>query len=119
LWREDITGDPNLTIECLNRIFKREEEQREYGLPETLYLQLDNCFRENKNTYVFVYLVWLIERSVFKQIFVSFLPVGHTHFDAHQLASRTSVAVKNRRHHNSTVPQFTEELLHQQAGRTC
>ena len=92
---EDIAGDPNLTIECLNRIFKREEEQREYGLPETLYLQLDNCFRENKNTYVFVYLVWLIERAVFKEIFVSFLPVGHTHFDADQLASRISVAIKN------------------------
>ena len=90
---EDILGDPNLTIECLNRIFKREEEQRPNGLPETLYLELDNCFRENKNTYTFAYLVWLIERGVFKEIFVSFLPVGHTHFDPDQFASRISVAV--------------------------
>ena len=92
---EDIYGDPNLTIECLNRIFKREEEQRPNGLPDTLFLQLDNCFRENKNTYVFAYLVWIIERTVFKDIFVSFLPVGHTHFDADQFASRVSVALKD------------------------
>ena len=78
---EDILGDPNLTIECLNRVFKREEQQRPNGLPETLYLELDNCFRENKNTFTFAFLVWIIERGVFKEIFVSFLPVGHTHFD--------------------------------------
>ena len=72
---EDILGDPKLTIECLNRVFKREEEQRPNGLPETLYLELDNCFRENKNTFTFAFLVWIIERGVFKEIFVSFLPV--------------------------------------------
>ena len=105
---EDIAGDPNLTIECLNRIFKREEQQREHGLPETLYLQLDNCFRENKNTYVFAYLVWIIERAVFKHIFVSFLPVGHTHFDADQLASRISVAVRNI--NITTIQQYIDVL---------
>lgn len=92
---EDILGDPNLTIECLNRVFKREEEQRPNGLPDTLYLELDNCFRENKNTFTFAFLVWIIERGVFKEIFVSFLPVGHTHFDPDQFASRISVAVNH------------------------
>ena len=92
---EDILGDPNLTIECLNRVFKREEQQRPNGLPETLYLELDNCFRENKNTFTFAFLVWIIERGVFKEIFVSFLPVGHTHFDPDQFASRISIAVKD------------------------
>ena len=105
---EDIHGDPNLIIECLNHVFKREEEQRPNGLPETLYLELDNCFRENKNTFTFAFLVWIIERRVFKEIFVSFLPVGHTHFDPDQFASRISIAVD---HVNvTTIKQYVNIL---------
>lgn len=89
---EYLYGDPNFTIETLYRMIKREEEARDGKLPDTLYLQLDNCIRENKNTYVITFLAWLIERGVFKQIKVSFLPVGHTHFENDQVASRISVA---------------------------
>ena len=92
---EDIAGDPNWTVETLYRTLKAEEERRgEEGLPRTLYLQLDNCFRENKNTYVVAYLCWLVERWVFDEIFLSFLPTGHTHFDPDQFASRISTAVR-------------------------
>jgi hypothetical protein len=63
-------------------------------LPRTLYLQLDNCIRENKNTVFMSYLCWLIERGIFVNIFLSFLPVGHTHFDCDALASRISLAMK-------------------------
>src|SRR4051812_21052559 len=48
-------------------------------LPPRLYLQLDNTARENRNRFVFAYLNMLIRRGVFKEIHVSFLPVGHTH----------------------------------------
>ena len=112
---EDILGDPNLTIECLNRVFKREEEQRPNGLPETLYLELDNCFRENKNTFTFAFLVWIIERGVFKEIFVSFLPVGHTHFDPDQFASCISVAVKDI--DVTTIQQYVKMLRKHCQGR--
>ena len=92
---EDIAGDPNWTVETLYRTLKAEEERRgEEGLPRTMYLQLDNCFRENKNTYVIAYLCWLVERRVFDEIFLSFLPTGHTHFDPDQFASRISTAVR-------------------------
>ena len=77
---EDIASDPNWVVETLYRTLKKLEEDG--PLPETLYLQLDNCFRENKNTYLMAYLSWLIERGAFKNIFVSFLPTGprtHTH----------------------------------------
>ena len=94
LAHEDIAGDPNWTIESLYQIFKREEQKRAAGLPRILYLQLDNCFRENKNTYLFAWLSWLVERSVFDHVFVSFLPTGHTHFDCDQFASRIAVALK-------------------------
>lgn len=93
---EDIAGDPNWTIETLYRTLKAEEERRNEGLPRTLYLQLDNCFRENKNTYVIAYLCWLVERLVFDEVFLSFLPTGHTHFDPDQFASRIAVAVRYR-----------------------
>ena len=105
---EEIRGDPNLTIECLNRIIKREETQRPNGLPDTMYLTFDNCFRENRNTYIFAYLVWIIERTVFREIFVSFLPVGHTHFDPDQFASRISVAVKDI--NITSIPKYVDIL---------
>ena len=83
---EDVASDPNLTCEVLYRTLLRESKLRG-GLPPVLYLQLDNCIRENKNTVFIGYLCWLLERGIFKEIRLSFLPVGHTHFDCDQLAS--------------------------------
>lgn len=42
------------------------------------------------------YIAWLVERGVFKKIEVSFLPVGHTHNEPDQVASRYSVACRKR-----------------------
>ena len=83
----------NLTIEVLQRILKSEESRRG-ALPKRLYLQLDNCARENKNTAVAVFLAFLLERGVFNSIYVSYLPVGHTHNECDQLASRLAVAIR-------------------------
>ena len=56
---DNISHDANLTIECLHRCM--EFHQNKYGnLPRTLNLQMDNCTRENKNTYMFAYLAWLV-----------------------------------------------------------
>ena len=51
-------------------------------------------FRECKNRYIFSYLKSLIDCGVFKEIFVNFLPVGHTHCDIDQMFSRFSVHLK-------------------------
>ena len=90
---EHFASDSNWTCETLYRMLNR-AEQRRGKLPPNLHLQLDNCIRENKNTYVFCYLGWLMERGIFKRISVSFLPVGHTHFINDQVASRISVCVR-------------------------
>ena len=90
---EDIASDPNLTCEVLYRTLLREYELRD-GLPPVLYLQLDNCIRENKNTVFIGFLCWLLERGIFKEILLSFLPVGHTHFDCDQIASCIGTAVR-------------------------
>jgi hypothetical protein len=91
---ENIAGDPNLVIECLMRILKAVEKGRG-KLAKTLYLQLDNCPRENKNSYVIAFCNWLVQRHVFDTIEMSFLPVGHTHNECDQVASRISFACRH------------------------
>lgn len=88
-------SDSNVTIEVLQRVLT-DIEQKKKGLPRKLYLQMDNCVRENKNKYVLGYLSWLVERGVFEEIELSFLPVGHTHEDIDQLFSRLAIALKGR-----------------------
>jgi len=46
-------------------------------LPPVLFLQLDNCWRENKNTTMFGYLSWLVEMGFFQKICLGFFPVGY------------------------------------------
>lgn len=89
-----VFSDPNCTIECLQRTLQKVEISDGY-LPPNLNLQLDNCWRENKNAYVVAYLTWLVERGVFQKIILSFLPVGHTHNEADQCASCFSVGCRN------------------------
>lgn len=52
--------DPNLTITVLLEVLKRFRE----NLPPTLYLQLDNCWKENKNKFVFAFLLLLVETRI-------------------------------------------------------
>ena len=60
-------------------------------LPSTLWLQLDNTVKDNKNRYVFAYAQMLVDSSLFQHVEINFLPVGHTHCDIDQLFSRISV----------------------------
>ena len=59
-----------------------------------LYLQADNCWRENKNHCLLCFLGWLVERGVFKTIELSYFFIGHTHFGPDQVASRVSVCAR-------------------------
>jgi hypothetical protein len=51
------------------------------ALPPTLHVQLDNCAKDNKCRYVFCFWSLLVAKEIFKEVFVSFLMVGHTHDD--------------------------------------
>jgi hypothetical protein len=64
------------------------------GLPPILFLQMDNCGRENKNHIAIGFLAVLIELKIFKEIYLNFLPVGHTHCKVDQRFSRISVHLK-------------------------
>lgn len=49
--------DANLVIEVLQRVLKLVEKEKGI-VPCILNLQLDNCFRENKNKFVFGFVSW-------------------------------------------------------------
>lgn len=106
---EHLFSDPNLVCEVLTRTLRREEGKRGV-LPPNLFLQLDNCWRENKNTYVEKYLEFFVERGIHAQVLPSFLPKGHTHFDCDQLASRIGEVSKHR--DIKSVKALVEVLRH-------
>ena len=98
--------DSNLTVEIIVRALAFDQGWRDRGgrtqeeaardeasgraekpsLPRArrLYLQLDNCWRENKNRTVIAFLGHLVHCGAFDEIQLSFLPVGHTHCDIDQ-----------------------------------
>ncbi|XP_052787711.1 uncharacterized protein LOC128222654 isoform X2 [Mya arenaria] len=73
--------DPNLTIDVILRILEKTVTTNSNRLPPTLYLQADNCVRENKNQYVLGFCELLVKERIFNEVHLSFLPVGHTHED--------------------------------------
>ncbi|KAL3694871.1 hypothetical protein R1sor_008522 [Riccia sorocarpa] len=86
----NIKSYSNLTITVLHKILL----EWEGPLPPTLYLQLDNIVRENKNNILFAYLAMLLDRNIFSKIKLGFLLVGHTHDFVDQMFSRFSQALR-------------------------
>ncbi|KAL3676560.1 hypothetical protein R1sor_026508 [Riccia sorocarpa] len=86
----NLKSDSNLTITVLQKILL----EWDGILPPTLYLQLDNNVRENKNNILFAYLAMLLEKKVFTKIKLGFLLVGHTHDFVDQMFSRFSQALR-------------------------
>jgi hypothetical protein len=106
-------GGSNVTIHCLNESLKRTQKAyAEHGKkwPTTWFLQLDNTSKENKNQFVLAWLQTLVDTGVFETIYVSFLPVGHTHEDIDQ---RFSVVSRALRKENILSVQHLQAFLNQ------
>ncbi|KAL3689029.1 hypothetical protein R1sor_015338 [Riccia sorocarpa] len=101
---KNVRSDSNLTISVIHRVVS----DWEGPLPATLYIQLDNIVRENKNGIVFVYLAMLVEKKIFRKIKVGFLIVGHTHDHVDQMFSRFSVALRGKK--AFTMPQMQQVI---------
>lgn len=71
LWK----SDPNVTMSALLDYLQRVKKARGY-MPKTWYLQMDNCWRENKNRWVLALLASLVADGTFDEIYVSFLIPG-------------------------------------------
>jgi hypothetical protein len=61
---EALASDSNLTIECLLRTLN----QLSRPLRPILYVQADNCSRENKNKFVLALLAQLVQMKVFTKV---------------------------------------------------
>lgn len=99
-----FSPDTNSNLECLRRILDHIGPD---NLPETLFIQLDNTCKDNKNWIFFSYCAYLVLSgygisffsllsaiSYVKRIEIYFLPVGHTHGQIDQMFSRLSVFLK-------------------------
>ena len=49
------------------------------NMPPVLNVQLDNCWRENKNRLVLAFLALLVALGLFECVTNGYLMVGHTH----------------------------------------
>ena len=59
-------------------------------LPPVLNVQLDNACSDNKNQYVFSFFSLLVQKEVFRKVYVNFLLVGHVHEDIDAMFGRWS-----------------------------
>lgn len=110
---EHETG-ANHIIEAIHRYLNTRFTQS--PLPRTLFVQLDNCSRENKNHFFMAYIEFLVAMRIFDVIELGFLPVGHTHEDIDQIFSQTSARL--RANDAVTLPHLHEQLSHVNNGRT-
>lgn len=103
--QEHQTG-ANHVIEMVHRFLNRKRSESQ--LPAKLFVQLDNCTRENKNRYLMGYFEMLVRNLVFESVEVGFLPIGHTHEDVDQCFSSTSARL--RLHNAITLNDLHREL---------
>lgn len=72
---DEHASGANHIIEPIHRLIN-EIEYTEGGLPATLFLQLDICWRENKNRFLMAYWEYVLIWKVFQTIEVGFCPSG-------------------------------------------
>ena len=58
--------DSNMVINCLMNALVKESAGR--ALPPTLYIQQDNCWRENKNRYSIGFMAYLVAMHIFDEV---------------------------------------------------
>ena len=92
------------------------ERKRTAPLPRKLFVQVDNCIRENKNSYFMSFLESLVEWGIFDEIKVGSLPIGHTHEDVDKSFSTTSSRMK--RHNAITHTYLHTEVRHTSVSYT-
>ena len=107
---EDFETGSNHVIEAIHRWLQCKTEECNGQLPATLFVQVDNCSRENKNKYFMAFMEMLVARGIFQSVYVSFLPVGHTHEDIDQAFSCTS---RFLRVHEAITPMELVQCLKQ------
>jgi hypothetical protein len=78
-------------------------------LPPVLNIQLDNACSDNKNQYVFSFFSLLVHKGVFREVYVNFLLVGHTHEDIDAMFGRWSRRL--RKNDYPTLPMLMKSFM--------
>ncbi|XP_061190665.1 uncharacterized protein LOC133198638 [Saccostrea echinata] len=99
--------DSNLVMNVILKTIHNAISKDGY-LPQRLYIQADNCARENKNRFVLGFCELLVRLSIFHEVHLSFLHVGHTHEDID--AAFSQLAMRLRRSEAETMPKLLNIL---------
>ena len=106
---EHFKKNPNLVLTSMYlHLLKHFESNVQH--PPVLWLQADNCFKENKNRWMMAFCCWLIHIGWFKEVMISMLPKGHTHIDIDQMFSTYSIYMDS--HSIETLPELVTKLSH-------
>ena len=85
-------------------------------LPPILNVQMDNATGDNKNRFVFCYWSLLVANKIFREVYVNFMIVGHTHDDIDALFGRWSMALKKESF--PTIPMLMKSFMDVEAVPT-
>ncbi len=86
-WKGINTRQDNFVVSILASHWGDLKDIHQTNWPRTFYLQVDNCWRENKNITMFSFLGTLILRDWFDKVYLFSLLLGHTHEDIDQMFS--------------------------------
>jgi hypothetical protein len=78
-------------------------------LPPILNVQMDNAVSDNKNRFVFCFWSLLVAKRIFREVYVNFMLVGHTHDDIDALFGRWSMAL--RKEDFPTIPLLMKSFM--------
>ena len=78
-------------------------------LPPILNVQMDNATGDNKNRFVFCFWSLLVANKIFREVYVNFMIVGHTHDDIDVLFGRWSMALKKESF--PTIPLLMKSFM--------
>ena len=85
-------------------------------LPPILNVQMDNATGDNKNHFVFCFWSLLVANKIFREVYVNFMIVGHTHDDIDALFGRWSMALKKESF--PTIPLLMKSFMDVEAVPT-
>jgi hypothetical protein len=74
-----------------------------------LNVQMDNAAGDNKNRFIFCFWSLLVAKGIFKDVYVNFMLVGHTHDDIDALFRRWSMLL--RKENFLTIPLLMKSLM--------
>jgi hypothetical protein len=101
---DQYSKNPNLILTCFY-LHILDHFRKNPAHPSILWLQADNCFKENKNRWMLAFTSWLVHLGWFNEVMISMLPPGHTHIDVDQMFSTLSL------HMDTHSVEFITDLI--------